>query len=92
MTETPGIGKRIASDEDFLENFKALDTKLNDSGTALEHAVVMIKNGSKTKPWQIEAISGATISSNAVARMINDTGQKLIPLIQSNIYMFENDI
>jgi electron transport complex protein RnfG len=71
MAETPGIGDKIAKDPAFLQNFEALDARLD--------AIISVKHGSKTEPWQIDAISGATISSKAVARMLNDTSQQVLP-------------
>ena len=79
MAETPGIGDKIAKDPAFLQNFEALDARLDASGSGLAHAIISVKHGSKTESWQIDAISGATISSKAVARMLNDTSQQVLP-------------
>ena len=40
-----------------------------------------VKHGTKTGPWQIDAIAGATITSKAVGRGINESAQKLMPLL-----------
>lgn len=85
MAETPGIGDKIAKDPSFQANFDALDASLNATGDALAHPIVMVKHGSKTDLWQIDAISGATISSRAVARMLNDSAQKALPLINAHL-------
>lgn len=85
MAETPGIGDRIAKDAAFQQNFEALDVALNGQGNALAHAIVAVKNGSKTESWQIDAISGATISSKAVARMLNDSGNASLPMINAHL-------
>lgn len=85
MAETPGIGDKIAKDPDFLQNFDALDVSLTPAGDALAHPVVAVKHGSKTDPWQIDAISGATISSNAVARMLDDSARLLLPVIDAHL-------
>lgn len=66
--ETPGIGDRILSDPDFRANFQALDAHLGPDGKTLAHDIQVVKHGSKTQPWQIDAISGATITSRAVGR------------------------
>jgi electron transport complex protein RnfG len=79
MAETPGIGDRIARDPDFLQNFVALDARLDATGSGLANAIVSVRHGSKTEPWQIDAISGATISSQAVARMLNNSAQQHLP-------------
>lgn len=78
-TETPGFGDKIATDPDFLANFRALDVRLNPEGSALLHPVVTVKHGTKTEAWQVDAISGATITSKAVGRMLNQSAQALLP-------------
>lgn len=79
--ETPGLGDKIAKDPKFLANFDGLDATLDSSGQALAHAIEMVKNGTKTQPWQIDAISGATISSRAVTKMINESLQEMAPYL-----------
>ena len=89
MAETPGIGDKIIKDKEFVENFDALEARANASGSGLQQAIVSAKHGTKTQPWQIDAISGATISSNAVARMLNDSGQQYVPIIINNLNVLE---
>ena len=90
MAETPGIGDKIAKDPAFRKNFDALDARLNIDGSALDHDIAMVKHGSKTQTWQIDAISGATISSKAVARMLNDSAQQFLPLIAAHLEQLQN--
>jgi electron transport complex protein RnfG len=85
MRETPGIGDKILVDKDFLANFAALDAKLNAELKALANEVKTVKHGSKTNPWQIDAIAGATITSRAVGKAINDTAQVLLPKVLPQI-------
>ncbi|OOY59694.1 RnfABCDGE type electron transport complex subunit G [Solemya velum gill symbiont] len=82
LAETPGLGDKIITDKNFVANFDALDVRLNSDATALANAVVLVKKGSKTNPWEVDAITGATISSNAVAKAINASAQQLLPQIQ----------
>ena len=89
MAETPGIGDKIAKDPVFLENFTALEARPKASGSGLENAIVMVKKGEKSEPWQIDAISGATISSKAIARMLNDSAQRYAPVILNNLAVME---
>jgi electron transport complex protein RnfG len=89
MAETPGIGDKIAKDPEFLNNFTALEARADAAGKGLEHAIVPVKHGSKSEAWQIDAISGATISSNAIARMLNDSTQRVVPIIQNNLSIME---
>ena len=85
MRETPGIGDKIITDKAFLSNFEALDARLKDDLSALSHAIAVVKHGTKTDKWQIDAISGATITSRAVGKGINDAAQALLPRLASNI-------
>jgi electron transport complex protein RnfG len=79
MRETPGIGDKILSDKDFLANFTALDVKLKADLSALANEVKAVKHGTKTGAWQVDAIAGATITSRAVGKAINDSAQVLLP-------------
>ena len=81
MRETPGIGDKIIFDPKFLGNFKALDARLNADMTALANQIKTVKHGTKNQAWQIDAISGATITSRAVGHAINDTAQVLLPRV-----------
>lgn len=85
MRETPGIGDKIITDKDFVANFGALDTKLNKELSALANEVKAVKHGTKTNPWQIDAIAGATITSRAVGKAINDSAQALLPRLVPNL-------
>lgn len=80
--ETPGIGDKITVDKDFLANFP-LEAK--PDGKALAHEIRTVKHGSKTNPWEIDAIAGATITSRAVGKAINDTAQMLLPRLAPHL-------
>jgi len=88
-TETPGFGTKITSDVDFLANFECLQAKVNPAGTGLENEIKTVRHGNKQHPWQIDAISGSTITSNAVGRMLNQSGQNLHPVIIKNLSLLE---
>ena len=59
--ETPGLGDKIFKDDAFRGNFTAL---------AVQPEIVSVKKGEKTQPNEVEAITGATISSKAVTRLL----------------------
>lgn len=59
--ETPGLGDKIMKDEKFLAEFHDL---------AVTPDVVAIK-GHGTNPNEVDAITGATISSKAIVKIIN---------------------
>ncbi len=77
--ETPGIGDKIVTDREFLANFAALDVKLNAELSALANEVKTVKHGTKAKAWEIDAIAGATVTSRAVGKAINDSARELLP-------------
>ncbi len=85
MRETPGIGDKIITDQAFLKNFEALDVRVNAEMTALANAVKVVKHGTKRNAWEIDAIAGATVTSKAVGRGINESAQKLMPKLFPHI-------
>ena len=80
--DTPGIGDKIATDAAFLANFRALAARLNAERSALAHPIVTVRHGRKTEAWEIDAISGATITSRAVGKALNDSARTLVPVVQ----------
>lgn len=83
--ETPGLGDKIFKDADFVENFSQLDARLNAARDALENPIIAVKHGKKRESWQIDSISGATVSSVAVGKALNDASQFLLPKIEPHL-------
>lgn len=88
--ETPGLGDRIETDKSFLSNFEKLDVRLTPNGDSLVHPLQFVKPGQKTAEWQIDGISGATISSRAVAEMLGTSADWWIPRVRSRKQDFES--
>jgi len=65
--ETPGLGDKIYKDPVFVGGFSAL---------SVEPEIVAVKKGTQSQPNEIDAITGATISSKAVVRIINETHEE----------------
>jgi len=78
--ETPGLGDKIEKEIHFLNNFKALDVSLSNNGK-LENEVVSVKQGEKQNPWEIDGITGATISSRAIGNIIGTSTSELVPIL-----------
>ena len=91
MTETPGLGDRIDKDPDFLANFAALDCSLNADKTALANAIQVVKHGTKSNAWEIDGISGATISSKAVGKMLNESAQRFAPFLDQHLDILKEE-
>jgi len=80
-TETPGLGDRAGTDPVFLANFDALDARLTADGSAVAHPIETVKNGAKENAWEIDAISGATVTSKAVGNALRSSTNELLPLL-----------
>ncbi len=70
--ETPGLGSRITEDE-FQDQFKGLE---------FEPKIEYVKNKRPEKPNEIQAITGATISSKAVAEAITRDVRKVVEILE----------
>ena len=73
--ETPGLGSKIGTDPDFLASLTGLDVSL--AGPALANRVTLTASGATPAPWQVDGITGATVSSKAVIQAINDAAPAL---------------
>jgi electron transport complex protein RnfG len=80
--ETPGLGDRVEIEPHFIANFEALDARLNAAGDALANPIVTMKQGEKTEPWQIDGITGATITSEAIGNILNDSANAWVPMLE----------
>ena len=65
--ETPGLGDKIFKDMDFKTNFVSL---------VVEPEIEAVKKGEKDSENQVETITGATISSKAIVRLLNKSVEK----------------
>jgi electron transport complex protein RnfG len=86
--ETPGLGDKVEIEPHFLANFEALDARLNEEGTALANPIVTVKQGKKTEPWQIDGITGATITSETIGVIMNQGASEWVPLIEREARSF----
>jgi electron transport complex protein RnfG len=71
--ETPGLGDKIITDSEFHENFVAL---------VVEPEIDAVKKGKKTAENQVDCITGATISSEAVVSILNRSTQRWLPVLE----------
>lgn len=68
--ETPGLGTKIVTDPSNKED--PLWWPAQFKGVSVKPEIVVLKNATPTKDNEIQGITGATISSKAVATIIND--------------------
>jgi Na+-translocating ferredoxin:NAD+ oxidoreductase subunit G len=71
--ETPGLGDKIAFDPAFVGSFLALE---------LVPEIVGVKDG-RNAPNEVDLISGATISAQAVIRIINVSSSRWAPVLSA---------
>jgi len=71
--ETPGLGDKIVSDPAFHRNFESL---------AIDPDIVPVKHGQKNDPNEVDCITGATIASEAVVGIWNESSRRWAPLLQ----------
>ena len=88
--ETPGIGDRVEKEAAYLSNFEKLDVKLSDDGSKLAHPIEVVKPGEKTDPWQVDTISGATITSKAIGKMIGRSAERWVPKVKKSAASFQS--
>ncbi len=75
--ETPGLGGKITSKE-FKDQFK---------GLSIKQKITYVKNRNPStpkKPGQIDAITGATISSKSVVNMLNNKISLITKVLKQN--------
>lgn len=87
--ETPGLGDKIMKDPAFLANFAALEATLTGERTGLLNPLEVVKSGSKQHPWQIDGITGATISSKAIGAIIGASAERVLPILVAQIDRLE---
>jgi electron transport complex protein RnfG len=87
--ETPGLGDKIETDSAFLQNFERLDVSLRGDLSELANPIAPVKHGEKTQPWEVDGITGATISSVAIADILNTSAQYWVPRIRNNLGDFQ---
>ncbi|MCP4289919.1 MAG: FMN-binding protein [Gammaproteobacteria bacterium] len=71
--ETPGLGDKIYKDLSFVSSFETL---------SIDPEIKALKKGKRSSPNEIDAITGATISSKAVVRIINEANQLWLPRLE----------
>ncbi len=87
--ETPGLGDKIEKDANFLANFEQLDVSLAEDLKQLQNQVVPVKQGEKQHPWEVDGITGATISSRAIGDILGASTMEWVPLIYQQRGNFE---
>ncbi|MEZ5963165.1 MAG: FMN-binding protein [Planctomycetota bacterium] len=67
--ETPGLGDKIFKDPKFAAEFDDL---------ACTPEIKVVKHGTGSAPHEVDGITGATISSKSVVRILNEQNRRLL--------------
>lgn len=87
--ETPGLGDKIEKAPHFVANFEALDVQLNAGKTGLQNSIVPVKEGQKQNPWEVDGITGATISAVAIANILNTSARQQVASLHNRLTDFQ---
>jgi electron transport complex protein RnfG len=86
--ETPGLGAKIAEEtpkKDFSEQFVKLAIPASEKAAEIADFILCVKGVEDPNvPNDVQAITGATISSNAVVSIINQSLVKLLEVVKKD--------
>lgn len=86
QVETPGLGAKIAEEtpkKDFFEQFAKLAIPDTEKAAENTNFILCVKGTEDPNvPNDVQAITGATISSNAVVSIINQSLVKLLEVVE----------
>jgi electron transport complex protein RnfG len=94
--ETKGFGDQIDSGKtqkslDFQKNFKCLSVRMNPGKNGLLNKIKMLKIGANPDNGEFDGISGATITSKTMEKMLVASTEKIIPIIANNLNILKNE-
>ncbi len=78
-SETAGLGARI-TERPFQESFNGKPLYAGNNGQV---ALTVVKNGSAKAEYEVDGITGATLTSKGVAAMVTDGLQKYIQFLSN---------
>jgi len=79
--ETPGLGSLIVDDAGFVGGFSQVVLRFDGEGDLLP---LRIREKPRYEQGEIDAITGATVSVRAVARIINGSLTEWLPLLRTH--------
>jgi len=81
--ETPGLGARIATDPAFLAQFREVQL-LEGEGSIGKPPLTVVPTGTARTPGEIDALTGATVSTRAVVDIVNRSISQWLPLLTAD--------
>lgn len=86
--ETPGLGSLIVDDEGFVQGFTQVVLQFDAEG---EPQPLRVSGRARYEEGEIDAISGATVSVRAVARIISRSVEEWLPLLGAQYAALKGD-
>jgi Na+-translocating ferredoxin:NAD+ oxidoreductase subunit G len=86
--ETPGLGSLIVDDQDFVAGFTQVVLPFDEEGKLQS---LRVRDEPRYEQGEIDAISGATVSVRAVARIINRSLVEWLPILEEYSHLLEGD-
>lgn len=78
--ETPGLGSVIVEDVEWVESFARVVLRFDGEGDFLP---LRVREQARQDRGEIDAISGATVSVRAVARILNESLAEWLPILRT---------
>lgn len=79
--ETPGLGSLIVDDPRFVGGFTQVVLQFDDGGKLQS---IRVRDEPQYERGEIDALTGATVSARAVARIINRSLAEWLPLLRAS--------
>lgn len=84
--ETPGLGDKVETDPKYVAQFRRLEVTLSGDGSGLRNPLKAVKPGTSSAAWEVETITGATVTARAVITIIDRSSAEILPIIHSNLH------
>lgn len=86
-SETPGLGAEIKENKSFQQSFQG--KKVTDEGQVAIN-LVKFNTADKSSSYEVDGVSGATMTSNGVNKMMNDVLTAYLPFLSGAAHQCEH--
>lgn len=86
--ETPGLGDRVETDQNFHDTIIGLNVALDESGAMLANSITFVQGQSQLEPWEVDGVTGATVTSRAIVSILSGSTVQWLPRIRRNVDQF----
>jgi electron transport complex protein RnfG len=88
--ETPGLGDRVETDKTFHDRIVGLEVALDESGVKLANPIAFVQGRSQLDPWEVDGVTGATVTSRAIVSILSGSTVQWVPRIVRHVEHFRN--